>query len=113
MVMFRHYATESGWRPFVQAPPGILVVHLGSNKCDIVSHSERVLTLVRPFTVWALQCNVLVHARHVLGVENRIADALARHQMYLFRELDPGAREFTKVLPLQVWQIGERIYQEQ
>ena len=56
------------------------------------------MTLVRAFTLQAFQFNVLVHAWHVPGLENRIADALSCQQMDLFRELDPGAKEFPKML---------------
>ena len=59
---------------------------------DLMSHSEWVMTLVRAFTLRALWFNILVHARHVPGLENRITDALLRQQIKLFRELDPGAK---------------------
>ena len=66
---------------------------------NVTSHLKRVMILVRAFTLWALQCNVLVHARHILGLENRIADALLNQQINMFRELDPRAKEFPEVLP--------------
>ena len=75
---------------------------------NLTSHSERVMALVRAFTLRALQFNVLVHARHVPGLENRVADALSRQQMDLFRELAPRAKELPEVLPVEVWEIGER-----
>ena len=68
--------------------------------------------VVRAFILWALQFKVLVHARHVPGLENRIADVLSRQRMDLFWEVGPGAGEFPGVLPLEVWQIGERMHQE-
>ena len=68
-----------------------------------ISHSERVMNLVRPFILWALQFNIVVQAWHVPGLKNRIADALSHQQIKLFRELDPGAKEFLEVLGLDVF----------
>ena len=70
------------------------------------------MKLVRAFTLWVLQFNVLVYIQLMPGLENRIADALSCQQMDLFRELDPRAKEFPKVLPLEVWLIGYRMHQE-
>ena len=71
------------------------------------------MTLVRVFTLRTLQFNIAVHARHVPGLENWIAETLSRQQIELFRELDPSAKEFPVVLPLEVWQTGVKMEQEQ
>ena len=83
----------------------LAVVHIINN---LTSRSERVMDLVRAFTLKALQNNVVVHARHVPGIDNRIADALSRQQIQRFRELAPEARDLPEVLPAEVWQIGVR-----
>ena len=69
---------------------------------NLMSHSEWVMTLVRAFTLQALQFNIPVQARHVPGIENRLADALSCQQIELFRELSHGANEFPEVLPPEV-----------
>ena len=80
---------------------------------NLTSHSEWVMTLVRAFTLRALQFNILVQARHAPGIENRLADALSHQQIELFRELDPGAKEFLEILPPEVCQIGAKTRKEQ
>ena len=50
------------------------VVHIVNS---LISHSERVMALVRAFTLWALKFNILIQAWHVPGVDNNLADALA------------------------------------
>ena len=79
---------------------------------NLTSRSERVMRLVRAFTLRALQFNIVVHARHVPGIDNSIADALSRQQMRRFRELAPEARDLPEVFPSEVWQIGVRRRQE-
>ena len=71
------------------------------------------MDLVRAFTLRALQCNVMVHARHVPVIDNWIAYALSRQQIQHFRELAPEARDLPEVLPAEVWQIGVRKHREQ
>ena len=63
-------------------------------------------------TLLALQFNILVQAQHVPGINTRLADALSHQQIKLFRELDPGTKEFP-ILPLEVWQIGVKTHKEQ
>ena len=55
-----------------------MVVYIINN---LLSQSEWIMTLVRAFTLQALEFNVLVHAQHVL---------------------DPRAKEFPKVLTPEV-----------
>ena len=73
---------------------------------SLTSQSERVMGLIRAFTLRALRYNILVHARHIPGLDNSIADALSRQQMDRFRQLAPEARELPEVLPPEVWRIG-------
>ena len=79
------------------------VVHVVNNQ---TSRSERVMALVRAFTLRPLKFNILIQARHVPGIDNRIADALSRQQMQRFRELDPRASADPEILPQEVWSIG-------
>ena len=72
----------------------------------LTSHSERVMTLMRAFTLRALQYNIWIQARHTLGIDNSLVDALSHQQIEQFRELDPGANEFPETLLPEVWQIG-------
>ena len=80
---------------------------------SLTSQSERVMKLVRAFTLRALRYNILVHARHIPGLDNSIADALSRRQMERFRQLAPEAREFPEVLPQEVWHIGVMTHPKQ
>ena len=55
------------------------------------SKAPRVMDLVRFWVLISMKHNFLVWARHVLGVHNRIADALSCFQVKRLRELAPNA----------------------
>ncbi|CAC5360218.1 unnamed protein product [Mytilus coruscus] len=58
--------------------------------CDNIM-SNVIMNLVRRLTWCAAKVNFVVHAVHVPGKENNIADALSRSQMKRFRQLAPDA----------------------
>ena len=62
--------------------------------------------LVRAFVLHALQYNIVFHARHIPGLDNSITKALSHQQNEWFRVLVPGAYKWPKVLPAEIWQIG-------
>ena len=48
---------------------------------------------------FTLQFNIMVQARHILGLYNSLADALFHQQIERFRELNPGASTHPETLP--------------
>lgn len=61
------------------------------------------MRLVQVFTLHYLHLNLLFLARHVLGVVNRVADALSR--MERFRQLAPDTDPEPVRIPEEVWGI--------
>ncbi|CAG2206565.1 unnamed protein product [Mytilus edulis] len=63
----------------------VYIINKGRSKCNVI------MNLVRRLTWCAAKFNFVVHAVHVPGKENNIADALSRYQMKRFRQLAPEA----------------------
>ncbi|CAG2197904.1 unnamed protein product [Mytilus edulis] len=63
----------------------VYIINKGRSKCNVI------MNLVRRLTWCAAKFNFVVHAAHVPGKENNIADALSRYQMKRFRQLAPDA----------------------
>ncbi|CAG2242641.1 unnamed protein product [Mytilus edulis] len=63
----------------------VYIINKGRSKCNVI------MNLVRRLTWCAAKFNFVVHAVHVPGKENNIADALSRYQMKRFRQLAPDA----------------------
>jgi hypothetical protein len=60
------------------------------------------MNLMRRLTFHSASCNFTIHAKHIPGKINRIADALSRFQMPLFRCLAPQAdTNPTPCLPIE------------
>ena len=69
-----------------------------------------IMSLVRKLTWCSANNNFTLHAKHIPGVKNNIADALSRFQMTKFRQLAPHAQENPNpcVPPHQlmmIWQV--------
>lgn len=78
------------------------VVHIVNS---MTSKSDRVMTILRAFTLQCLQLNVVVKAQHVSGRSNGICDALSRFQLQRFRELAPDADQSPTPVPNHLWKI--------
>ncbi|CAG2257766.1 unnamed protein product [Mytilus edulis] len=63
----------------------VYIINKGRSKCNVI------MNLVRRLTWCAAKFNCVVHAAHVPGKENNIADALSGYQMKWFRQLAPAA----------------------
>lgn len=77
--------------------------------CHIInkmtSKSELVMTILRKLTLKCLECNIVVRAEHIRGINNSITDALSRFQMTRFRKLAPRADPLPCKMPVHLWQI--------
>lgn len=75
-----------------------------SNRSTALSPS--VNRLLQHLVLRCLQLNVFIHAVHLPGVENVIADALSRFQWERFRELAPEAEQHGVPCPDWLWEIA-------
>ncbi|KAK3099253.1 hypothetical protein FSP39_001635 [Pinctada imbricata] len=57
------------------------------------SNIPSIMKLMRSLTFQSAKCNFIIHAKHIPGVRNDIADALSRFQMDRFRRLAPQAEK--------------------
>ncbi|XP_069128708.1 uncharacterized protein [Argopecten irradians] len=101
--------------PIVMA--GVLWGHLWLRKrilfyCDNMATVEiitkgrskinSIMKLMRRLTFHSAKHNFVIHAKHIMGTKNSIADALSRWQMKRFREQAPRAdHHATPCLPVQ------------
>jgi hypothetical protein len=69
------------------------------------SKSEKIMVLVRAFTLQCLRSNILFRAEHVPGAHNLMADSLSRFQLDKFRQLAPNSQPHPRLVPEQVWNI--------
>ncbi|XP_033749212.1 uncharacterized protein LOC117333903 [Pecten maximus] len=63
------------------------------------SKVELIMNLMRKLTFCSMSNNFIVHARHIPGIDNSIADAISRFQMEKFRHLAPHADPFPTLCP--------------
>ena len=80
------------------------VVHVVNT---LLSKSEKVMRLMRVFTLHCLEYNILFQACHIHGAENELADALFCQQIDRFRALGLEAHLRPEILPQEVWSLGE------
>ena len=78
------------------------VVNILQNK---TSKSERVMSILRPIVYWALHLNFQINSMHLSSVDNKIADAISRGQVDLFRRLVPEADPLPTTIPVQFWDL--------
>lgn len=71
----------------------------------MTSKSDRVMVVLRAFTLLCLKLNVVVKSLHVSSVSNFLADALSRLQIVRFRQLAPEAEPMPEPIPDQLWKI--------
>ena len=75
------------------------VVHIVNH---MTSKSDKVMTILRAFTLLCLRLNVVAKAQHVAGIQNNICDSLSRFQLQRFHKLAPDADPSpTPVPPLE------------
>ena len=72
----------------------------------VSASSPPVVRLLQHLVLRCLQRNVFIHAVHIPGVENVIADALSRFQWDRFRELVPGSEQHGVPCPEELWRIA-------
>lgn len=72
----------------------------------ITASSPPVIRLLQHLVLRCLQLNVFIHAVHLPGVENVIADALSRFQWDRFRELALEAEQQGVPCPEWLWGIA-------
>lgn len=80
----------------------ISVVHCVNNQS---SSSLPVLALLRHLVLRCLENNVWFRARHVPGVENKVADSLSRFNMQDFRRFHPTAASEGMACPDFLWDL--------
>ena len=78
------------------------VVHIVNS---MTSKSDRVMSILRAFTLQCLKLNIAVKAQHLSGCLNRVADSLSRLQFQKFRELVPDAEPTPTPVPNHLWNI--------
>ncbi|MCG8031789.1 MAG: hypothetical protein JAZ03_06400 [Candidatus Thiodiazotropha taylori] len=78
------------------------VVHIVNS---MTSKSDRVMTILRAFTMQCLHLNIAVRAQHLSGSLNQVADSLSRFQLQKFRELAPDADPSPTPVPSHLWDI--------
>ena len=68
------------------------------------SKNSSIMKLMRKLTFHSALNNYVIHAKHIAGVDNSIADAISRYQMTRFRMLAPYADEKPTpcLLPTQI-----------
>ena len=71
----------------------------------MTSKSDRVMSILRAFTLQCLKLNIAIKAQHLSGCLNRVADSLSRLQFQKFRELVPDAEPTPTPVPNHLWNI--------
>lgn len=68
------------------------------------SKVQSIMKLMRKLTFHAATHHFVIHAQHIPGINNNIADSLSRYQMQKFRQLAPEAEEKSVpcLLPSQI-----------
>lgn len=75
---------------------------------DIISKGrskvKSIMKLMRKLTFHAATHHFIIHAQHIPGINNNIADSLSRYQMQKFRIIAPDAEEMSVpcLLPSQI-----------
>ena len=54
--------------------------------CKSTSSCKKCMILIRKITLWAIEFNIRILAKHVSTDKNGISDALSRMQMHRFRK---------------------------
>lgn len=80
----------------------LAVVHIVNS---MTSKSDRVMTILRAFTLQCLHLNIAVKAQHLSGSLNQVADSLSRFQFQKFKELAADADPFPTPVPSHLWDI--------
>lgn len=80
----------------------LAVVHIVNT---MTSKSDRVMVILRAFTLLCLRFNVVARSTHVSGVFNTLADALSRLQIQKFHKLAPEAEPMPEPIPDHLWKL--------
>lgn len=63
------------------------------------SRSDRVMSYLRPLILVTLQHNIQFKAQHILGIDDKIADAISRKQLEFFKRIAPNADKAPQPIP--------------
>ncbi|MBV2113440.1 MAG: hypothetical protein KUF82_21005 [Candidatus Thiodiazotropha sp. (ex Ctena orbiculata)] len=80
----------------------LAVVHIVNS---MTSKSDRVMAILRAFTLQCLHLNIAVRAQHISSSSNQVADSLSRFQFQKFRSLVPDAEPLPTPVPNHLWNI--------
>ena len=83
-----HMGKDAEWGKNHTICSNVSLVHILNKQS---SRSDRVMSFLRPLVLSALQNNIQFKAKHVSGIDNKIADAISRKQWESFRRLAPHA----------------------
>ena len=103
---------------FLEMVPVLLAIHLWGNQMrnknisfmidneglvavlnQQTSKSKRLMQLIRPFILFAMQLNMTFKAFHLPSHANKVADSISRCKWALFRELAPYAEPLPMPIP--------------
>lgn len=71
------------------------------------SKLDRVMCIVRAFTLCCLRLNLLVLVRHVSGVANGVAAVLSCKQIEKFCQLAPDSNPELGSVPWELWRLED------
>lgn len=71
------------------------------------SRSIKVMQPVRHFILQCLEFNIVFIAKHVPGVNNKIANVFSRFQFHSLKALVPSASPHLEPLLEKMWSIGD------
>lgn len=72
-----HMGKDAEWEKIILFLDNVSLVHILNKQS---SRSDRVMSFLRPLVLSALQNNIQFKAKHVSGIDNKIADAISRKQ---------------------------------
>ena len=91
-----HMGKDAEWEKIILFLDNVSLVHILNKQS---SRSDRVMSFLRPLVLNALQNNIQFKAKHVSGIDNKIADAISRKQWESFRRLAPHADMDPRPIP--------------
>jgi hypothetical protein len=68
------------------------------------SKFDRVINLVRKLVLTCLECNILIHAKHIPSKSNFTADYLSCSQLGKFRLVAPEADQWPTPPSTSIWE---------
>ena len=91
-----HMGQDAEWEKSLLFVDNVSLVHILNKQS---SRSDSLMSFLRPLVLSALQNNIQFKAKHVSGIDNKIADAISRKQWESFRRLAPHADMDPRPIP--------------